>query len=111
MAPAITLKDLIKADATAPVAILQPARTKNFGVKNAKAINAVYIQELGFPTPLEYLVRIYGDENIPRSERTGAAIAAAPYVHAKLNAIDVNANIHVSHEDALALLDTVDEDE
>ena len=110
IAPPIKLADPPKVEVKEeeqPVAT--PVVRKNqFGVKQAKAINAAHIQELGYPTPLEFLVRIYADDNIPRAERVDAAKAAAPYVHARLNAIDVNANVNISHEDALGLLDVDD---
>lgn len=63
------------------------------------------IQANGMQTPLEFMVRIMNDENLPRNERMDAAKAAIPYVHSRLNSIDVNANVSVSHEDALAFLE------
>lgn len=63
------------------------------------------IQSNGMKTPLEFMIRIMNDENLPRNERMEAAKAAIPYVHSRLNSIDVNANISVSHEDALAFLE------
>jgi hypothetical protein len=43
-------------------------------------------------SPLEYLLGImrHGDET---KERMNAAIAAAPYVHAKLSSVDINATV------------------
>lgn len=63
------------------------------------------IQANGMQTPLEFMVRIMNDVNLPRNERMDAAKAAIPYVHSRLNSIDVNANVSVSHEDALAFLE------
>lgn len=63
------------------------------------------IQNNGMKTPLEFMLRIMNDENLPRNERMDAAKAAIPYVHSRLNSIDVNANVSVSHEDALAFLE------
>ena len=37
-------------------------------------------------TPLEYLLSIMRDEDSARNERIDAAKAAAPYIHARLNA-------------------------
>jgi hypothetical protein len=39
-------------------------------------------------TPLQYMLRIMRDENAPTAERMHAATAAAPYVHARLAAIE-----------------------
>lgn len=57
------------------------------------------VEESGL-TPLEYLLGVMRDiVNEPR-ERVAAAIAAAPYVHAKLSSIELNANV-TNHESAL----------
>jgi uncharacterized protein (UPF0147 family) len=66
------------------------------------------IQSNGMQTPLEFLVRILNDENLPRNERVDAAKATLPYVHSRLNSVDINANVAVSHEDALAFLEQED---
>ena len=66
------------------------------------------IQSNGMQTPLEFLVRILNDENLPRNERVDAAKATLPYVHSRLNSVDINANVSVSHEDALAFLEQDD---
>lgn len=51
-------------------------------------------------TPLEYLLTIMRNEVNEQKERMTAAIAAAPYVHAKLSSIEMNANV-TNHEAAL----------
>jgi hypothetical protein len=66
------------------------------------------IQANGMQTPLEFMLRIMNDENLPRNERMDAAKATIPYVHSKLNSVDINANVSVSHEDALAFLEQDD---
>lgn len=55
-------------------------------------------------TPLEYLMKIMTDESQPDDVRIECAKAAAPYVHPKLSAVQVDANLSISHEDALAAL-------
>lgn len=52
-------------------------------------------------TPLEYLASIYRDPNVDEARRIDAAKAAAPYVHAKLSAIEHSGSIGSGHEDAL----------
>lgn len=55
--------------------------------------------------PLDYLLSIMRNTKLPQPARVDAAKAAAPYVHAKLAAIEHSGGISVSHEDALAELD------
>jgi hypothetical protein len=52
----------------------------------ASAARERYAQASGL-TPLEYLLRIMRNPKLPRSERTDAAKAAAPYVHPKFAAV------------------------
>lgn len=44
-------------------------------------------------TPLEYMLSIMRDPEMTTESRFEAAKAAAPYVHAKLAAVDVNATL------------------
>lgn len=62
------------------------------------------VEESGM-TPLEYLTSVYRDVTREVSERMEAAKAAAPYVHAKLSSVEMNATHSFSHEDALDELD------
>ena len=41
-------------------------------------------------TPVEYLVSVYRNKRVSKSLRIAAARAAAPYVHSKLCAIEMN---------------------
>jgi hypothetical protein len=43
-------------------------------------------------TPLEYLTSVYQDENAEEAKRIDAAKAAAPYVHPRLNAVELSGN-------------------
>ncbi len=38
--------------------------------------------------PLEFMLNVLRDDNVPREERMDAAKAAAPYVHAKLASVE-----------------------
>jgi hypothetical protein len=42
--------------------------------------------------PLEYMLQLLRDETLPASARFGAAVQAAPYLHAKLSAVDHTSN-------------------
>lgn len=56
-------------------------------------------------TPLDYMLTMLRDESLEPSARFEAAKAAAPYVHARLAAVEHSGGIAFSHEDALAELD------
>lgn len=72
------------------------------GAKNKKTQQQEELVKKTGMTPLEYLTRIYQDELQEERTRIDAAKAAAPYVHAKLSQVDMNANVDVnSHEEML----------
>ena len=55
-------------------------------VRTREVANAVALSGM---TPLEYLTSIYQDVGADEAARRDAAKAAAPYVHARLNAIEL----------------------
>lgn len=78
-----------------------PALLPRVSVKKIRADSLAALQEMGKPSPVEFMVNLYCDDNIPRAERMDAAKAAAPYLHHKLSAVDVTTTNNTSHEDAL----------
>lgn len=56
-------------------------------------------------TPLEYLIQMVRDETAERKDRLDAAKAAAPYLHPRLNAVEVSGSMAISHEQALRELE------
>lgn len=56
-------------------------------------------------TPLEFMLSILRDDTATTEDRFEAAKAAAPYVHPKLSAVEMNANVTTSHEEALGELE------
>jgi hypothetical protein len=60
------------------------------GSRNRRTRETVAAVEQGL-TPLEYLTSVYRDERQDSRLRLEAAKAAAPYVHAKLSQIEVQA--------------------
>ncbi len=56
-------------------------------------------------TPLDYMLGVLRDQTNDRETRMDAAKAAAPYLHAKLAAVELSGNLKVNHEDALDELD------
>jgi hypothetical protein len=59
------------------------------GSTNLKSLGYIEEIEKSGMTPLEYLTSVYQDEGADESKRIDAAKAAAPYVHAKLNSVEL----------------------
>lgn len=56
-------------------------------------------------TPLEYMLRVLRDEEMPSDRRDWAAEKAAPYVHPRLNSTTLDANVQTeTHEERLKRL-------
>lgn len=81
------------------------------GTPNKKTAEVQKAVEESGITPLDYMLKIMRDDSIPEDAelaqiialaglRFEAAKAAAPYVHAKLSSIEVNANV-TTHEASL----------
>ena len=51
--------------------------------------------------PLERMLKVMRDPKADQKRRDAMAVAAAPYVHARLSSIDGNLNVNVMHEAAL----------
>ncbi len=62
------------------------------GVNKKTAEVQKMVAESGI-TPLEYLLTVMRDAGGEPRERINAAIAAAPYVHAKLSTVDLKAEV------------------
>ena len=75
------------------------------GVPNKRTAETVAAVEASGLTPLDYLLSVMRDADLDRDARVDAAKAAAPYVHAKLAAVELSGGLAFSHEDALAELD------
>jgi hypothetical protein len=48
-------------------------------------------------TPLEYMLQVMRDETNDPRERLNAAVSAAPFIHAKLSSVEMNAKV-TTHE-------------
>lgn len=59
------------------------------GAQNRKTVEQVEAVKASGQTPLEYLTSIYQDIGADEARRIDAAKAAAPYVHAKLNSVEL----------------------
>jgi hypothetical protein len=55
-------------------------------------------------TPLEYMLKVLNDPGTDQKRRDAMAIAAAPYLHARLAATEHSGKIETTHEERLAAL-------
>ena len=87
----------------------RPGAGRKAGVPNRRTLELRALAE-GQPqagSPLEFLTSVYRNEALPLDLRIDASKAAAPYVHPRLAAIDINGQIgtrELSHEEWLASL-------
>lgn len=56
-------------------------------------------------TPLAYMLGVLRDDTKGSEIRMDAAKAAAPYLHARLAAVELSGRLSINHEDALNELD------
>ncbi len=59
------------------------------GARNVRTVEQAEAIAASGLTPLEYLTSVYQDENEDAAARRDAAKAAAPYVHARLSAVEM----------------------
>lgn len=69
---------------------------------NAEAREAALVSGV---SPLDYMLSRLRDETLDHDVRMDAAKAAAPYVHAKLAAVEHSGGVTFSHEEMLDELD------
>lgn len=55
-------------------------------------------------SPLDLMPSVMRDESAPMAMRLDAAKAAAPYLHPRLNAVELSGSLHMTHEQALVEL-------
>lgn len=67
------------------------------GLPNKRTAEAQAQAEATGITPLEYLLSIMREPAQEPRERLAAAVAAAPYVHAKLSAVSMTGDISHAH--------------
>lgn len=67
----------------------RPNAGRPAGASNKRTIEQVDAIAASGMTPLEYLTSVYQDVSADESKRIDAAKAAAPYVHAKLSAVEL----------------------
>jgi hypothetical protein len=83
---------------------IRPGAGRKAGTPNkASAERQKAIEESGL-TPLEFLLSVMRGKENAQADRIDAAKAAARYVHPALSAVEMNANVSLSHEEALEQL-------
>ena len=92
---------------------LRPGAGRPKGAKNkATAARDAAIAASG-KTPMDFMLSVLRDEDASIKERMWAAVAAAPYCHAKPRPVAANAGgvevqvVHITHEERLAELDAL----
>ena len=78
----------------------RPGAGRKKGAPNRRTAEVVRAVEESGLTPLEYLLGVMRDTDTDQRERMNAANMAAPYVHAKLSSIELNAKVAM-HEESL----------
>jgi len=79
----------------------RPGSGRKPGQRNKRTIEQAAEVAASGQTPLDYLLSVMRDAKQEVAKRVDAAKAAAPYVHARLNAVELSGSVGVSHEDWL----------
>ena len=67
------------------------------GTRNKRTAELIKAVEAAGITPLDYLLSVLRDEEKPENIRLQAARDAAPYVHQKLQSIEMESNVTTNH--------------
>lgn len=78
----------------------RPGAGRKKGAPNMRTKATQAAAENSGITPLEYMLQVMRTSDDAK-ERLTAANAAAPYVHAKLSSVEMNAHVKTTHEDFL----------
>jgi hypothetical protein len=69
---------------------------------NRELVEAVKAEGIA---PLEYALQIMRDPSVDQKRRDAMAIAAMPFLHARLAAVEMTGQMKISHEDSLKELE------
>lgn len=83
----------------------RPGSGRKPGTRNKRTEEQMQAVEASGLTPLEYLLSVMRDISQETGKRVDAAKAAAPYVHARLNAVELSGSVGMTHEQFLDGLD------
>lgn len=87
---------MIEKESTKSKGGARPGAGRKPGVANRRTAEQAAKASEGGVTPLDYLLSVMRSATEPR-ERLAAAVAAAPYVHAKLSSVNMTGDINHSH--------------
>lgn len=82
----------------------RPGAGRKKGGVNRVTEEAVEQAKEGGELPLDFLLRKMRDPQLTEAVQIDCAKAAAPYLHAKLSAIEHSGQVGLKHEDALDAL-------
>lgn len=88
---------MVEKISTKPKGGARPGAGRKKGAPNIRTRAAQAAAEAGGITPLEYMLQVMRDPATEPREKLNAAVAAAPYVHAKLSSVEMTANV-TTHE-------------
>lgn len=77
----------------------RPGAGRPKGARNRATEEARAMAEETGETPLSYMLRVMRDAEADEKRRDAMAQAAAPYVHAKLSSVEMDANVTNSYDD------------
>lgn len=75
------------------------------GATNKRTLETYEKAKKGGELPVEFLLKQMRNKRLALAVRMSAATAAAPYIHARLQAVAVSGAVTLTHEQALAALD------
>ena len=75
----------------------RPGAGRKPGARNKRTAAQIKAVEESGITPLGYMLSILRDEGKPENVRLQAAKDAAPYVHQRLQAVEMESNITTNH--------------
>lgn len=67
------------------------------GTRNKRTTELIKAIEKSGLTPLDYLLSVLRDEEKPENIRLQAARDSAPYIHQKLQSLEVQSNVTMNH--------------
>ena len=83
----------------------RPGSGRKPGTRNKRTDEQAAAVAASGLTPLEYMLSVMRSEAADESKRLEAAKAAAPYVHARLNAVELSGSIGIDHDEFIAGLE------
>lgn len=83
----------------------RPGAGRKPGSRNKRTVEQAEAVAASGLTPLDYMLSVMRNVGLDESKRLEAAKAAAPYVHARLNAVEHSGSMELTHEQFIEGLD------